>query len=429
MSAQLDSILTSAGERPSSLSETLDDIEKLLSRFIAYPCEHTKVAHILWIAHTHCMDEWDSTPRILFCSAEPGSGKSRVLEVTESLVPRPLSSVNATSAYLFRKVSDEDGLPTILYDEIDTIFGPKAKDNEEVRGFLNAGHRRGACAGRCVVSGSTVKTEELPAYCAVAMFGLAGKVPDTILTRSIIVHMRRRGPNEHIEPYRMRIHSVEGHPLRDRLATWAADFRLDDNYPEMPPGVEDRAADVWEPLLVIADAAGGHWKSRSRAAAIALVAIASETAESFGVRLLEDLHIVFKGESELQTKTIIEHLCELEEAPWGDLYGQHITPRGLAKILKPYGIKSKNISIGTARPKGYSAADIKDSWERYLPQSEKKPLQPLPVGTAGDVAATQSATVADKSATSKVPATTKPLHSTNVAEVAEVARGEGSLTI
>lgn len=429
MSDQLDTVLKAVGERSSTLSQTLDDIEQLLSRFVVYPCEHTKVAHILWIAHTHCMDEWDSTPRIFFCSAEPGSGKSRVLEITETLVPRPLSSVNATSAYLFRKVSDEDGLPTILYDEIDTIFGPKAKDNEEVRGFLNAGHRRGACAGRCVTSGSVVKTEELPAYCAVAMAGLVGKLPDTILTRSIIVHMRRRGPKERIEPYRMRIHSVEGYPLRDRLATWAADFRLDGNYPEMPPGVEDRAADVWEPLLVVAHAAGGHWVSRSHAAAIALVAIASETAESFGVRLLEDLQTIFKGEQELQTKTIIDRLCDLEEAPWGDLYGKAITPRGLAKILKPYGIKSKNISIGTTRPKGYSAADIKDSWERYLPQSEKETLHPLLVGTAGDVAATQSATGADKSATSKLAATTKPLHSTNVAEVAEVAQGKGELTV
>jgi hypothetical protein len=70
-------------------------------------------------------------------------------------------AVNTTPAYLFRKVSDEAGLPTILYDEIDTLFGPKAKDNEDVRGMLNAGHRRGAVAGRCVMKGKTVETEEL----------------------------------------------------------------------------------------------------------------------------------------------------------------------------------------------------------------------------------------------------------------------------
>jgi hypothetical protein len=100
---------------------------------------------------------------------KPGTGKSRALEVTEPLVPRPVHAVNTTPAYLFRKVSDEAGPPTILYDEIDTVFGPKAKDNDDVRGMLNAGHRRGAVAGRCVTKGKTVVTEELPAYCAVAL--------------------------------------------------------------------------------------------------------------------------------------------------------------------------------------------------------------------------------------------------------------------
>ena len=43
--------------------------------------------------------------------------------------------------------------------DIDTVFGPKAKENEEIRGLLNAGHRRGAVAGRCVVRGKVVETE------------------------------------------------------------------------------------------------------------------------------------------------------------------------------------------------------------------------------------------------------------------------------
>ena len=108
------------------------------------------------------MDAWESIPRIAFLSPEPGSGKTRVLEVSELLVSRPVDAVNATPAYLFRKVFDPARKPTILYDEIDTLFGPKAKDNEEVRDMLNAGHRRGAMAGRCVVRGKVVETEELP---------------------------------------------------------------------------------------------------------------------------------------------------------------------------------------------------------------------------------------------------------------------------
>jgi hypothetical protein len=149
----------------------LGEVEVFLGRFVIYPSEHAKVAHVLWVAHAHLMDTWDSTPRLAFLSPEPASGKSRALEVTELLVPAPVEAVNVSPAYLFRKVGETSC--TILFDEIDTVFGPKAKENEEIRGLLNAGHRRGAVAGRCVVRGNTIETEEIPAYCAVALAGLS----------------------------------------------------------------------------------------------------------------------------------------------------------------------------------------------------------------------------------------------------------------
>ena len=108
-------------------AELLGDVRTFLSRFVVYPSEHELIAHTLWIAHTWLMDCWDSTPRIAFLSPEPGSGKSRALEVTEPLTPRPVHAVNTSPAYLFRKVSDEAGPPTILYDEIDTVFGSKGE--------------------------------------------------------------------------------------------------------------------------------------------------------------------------------------------------------------------------------------------------------------------------------------------------------------
>ncbi len=190
-------------------------LQSFTGRFIAYPSAHAHVAHVLWIAHTHLMDAWESTPRIAFLSPEPASGKTRAIELTELLVPNPVEAVNVTPAYLFRKVGSEDGLPTVLYDEIDTVFGPKAKDNEEIRGLLNAGHRRGAVAGRCVVEGKTVETEEIPAYCAVALAGL-GWLPDTLLSRCVIIRMQRRKPAEKIQAYRRRVHADEGHGLRSQ---------------------------------------------------------------------------------------------------------------------------------------------------------------------------------------------------------------------
>src|SRR4029453_5885174 len=98
-----------------------------------------------------------------------------------------------TPAYLFRKVNDPTGRPTVLYDEIDTMFGDKARDNEELRGLINAGHRKGAKPGGWVPRGDNMVTEVFPAFCAVGMAGL-GNLPDTILTRSVVVRMRRRKP-------------------------------------------------------------------------------------------------------------------------------------------------------------------------------------------------------------------------------------------
>jgi hypothetical protein len=274
----------------------LDEVYAFLGRFVAYPSEQAHVAHVLWIAHSYEMDVWDGTPRLAFLSPEPGSGKSRALEVTALLVPRPVEAVNVTPAYLFRKVGSNEGRPTILFDEIDTVFGPKAKENEEIRGLLNAGHRKHSKAGRCVVRGREVFTEEIPAYCAVALAGLGG-LPDTILTRAVIVRMRRRAPSETVEPYRHRVHSAEGETLALRLAAWAESVGSDIQWPEMPEGIKDRDADVWEPLIAVAHAAGGDWPIRARAAAVALVTDAKRSAPSLGIQLLADLRRIF-GEAE-----------------------------------------------------------------------------------------------------------------------------------
>lgn len=353
--------------RKECIAQPLDAVEAFLRRFVVYPSMHACVAHVLWIAHTHCMEQWESTPRIAFLSPEPGSGKSRALEVSELLVPLPVEAVNVTPAYLFRKVGAEAGRPTVLYDEIDTVFGPKARDNnEEIRGLLNAGHRRHGVAGRCVVRGKQVFTEEIPAYCAVALAGL-GDLPDTILSRSVIVRMRRRAPGEIVEPYRRRVHFDEGDTLRLRLGAWAASLtKIGHPWPAMPVSVTDRDADIWEALLSVADAAGGDWPARARNAAVLLVAESKGTTPSLGVRLLADLRNVFGDHDHMSTDAIIKALCLLDESPWGDIRGKPIDARGIANRLNQYGVKSKQVRIGDHTFKGYCRADLWDAWQRYL---------------------------------------------------------------
>jgi hypothetical protein len=366
----------------------LDEVAAFLARFVAFPSDAALTAATLWVAHAHAIDAFESTPRIAFLSPEPASGKTRALEVSELLVPHPMHAVNCTPAALFRAVKDLSSRPTILFDEIDTVFGPKAKDNEEIRGLLNAGHRRGAVAYRCVGEGTRQKVEPFPAYAAVALAGL-GDLPDTILTRSVVIRMRRRAPGEHVEPFRHRVHAKEGHELREALAEWATTvaLQLEKAWPAMPHGICDRPADVWEPLLAIADAAGGDWPKRARQACVELVqATQSTDPGSLGLRLLADLRVVFGDADALSTETILKALHNLDESPWSDLRGKPLDSRGLASRLKRYGVGPHQFRGPSGeKTRGYSVAGtdkaggLGDPWGRYLSPTQESGTS----GTAG----------------------------------------------
>jgi len=362
----------------------LDAVSECLSRFVAYPSVHALTAHVLWCAHAWLIDAWDSTPRLAFLSPEPGSGKSRALEVTEHLVPKPVHAVNVSPAYLFRKVGEKPGKkPTILFDEIDTVFGPKAKDNEDLRGLLNAGHRKGAVAGRCVVRGKEIFTEELPAYAAAALAGL-NDLPDTLMSRSIVIRMRRRAANEQILPWRNRINAPAVQQIGARLAAWTAEveYLAETCYPQMPSGVTDRAADIWEPIIAVADLAGGEWPGRAREAACYFVAEAAQRPQSLGVQLLSDLRDVFAvrpGEFRefVPTAELLAALIALPESPWADLRGKPLNDRSLAHRLAAYGIKPTQQRHDGKPVRGYRATDFTETWNRYLaPPPPPEPVQP-----------------------------------------------------
>jgi Protein of unknown function (DUF3631) len=259
-------------------------------------------------------------------------------------------------------------MPMLLMDEVDALFNGKSQVAEEIRGLLNAGYRRGAMVGRCVIVGKTIETVESPSFCAVALAGL-GWLPETLMGRSIIIRMRRRGPQEKVEPFQRREQSAEGEVLQDRLAAWAAPLidELKKARPEMPAGVEDRAADCWEPLLAVADAAGGHWPDIARAAAVALVASARDANPSMGILLLEHCRAVFGDADRVPSDQLLLRLHDLPESPWRNVKGKPLDDRGLAYRLKKYEIKPKVIRFGPTTARGYLRADFEEVWPRYLP--------------------------------------------------------------
>jgi Protein of unknown function (DUF3631) len=339
----------------------LGAVDDFLARFIAYPNDHARHAHTLWLAHTWRMDEWDSTPRLAFMSPEKGSGKTRSLEVSEHLVPRAVRVSQATTGYILAKIS-EDPPPTLFYDEIDTVYGRNARGNEDLRAVLNAGHRRGAIAGRGNWGNDGLAGQDYPAYCAVALAGL-GRLPETIADRAVIIRMKKRKLTERLDPWRPRVNAKEAEALGDALGLWISDASL--SWPHNMP-VEDRAADVWEALIMVADAAGGQWPATARAAAVVLTS--EKPQASRGIELLRDLQVVFGSNDRMRSEDIINAMPELQESPWQRFHadGSALNYRDLAALLKEYDIRPRDVWIDGRASKGYFADDLRDAWERYV---------------------------------------------------------------
>jgi hypothetical protein len=363
--------------------EVLDAVAAFVSRFSVFPSQHCAPTLTLWYAHTHAVDRFYVTPRLILDSAEPASGKTRVFEVAQHLVAAPEMTISATTAALFRLVSM--GPITILFDEVDAIFNPKnGGNNEDLRGLLNAGYKRSATIARCVGDAKNMKVERFPVYAPAALAGIAGAMPTTITTRAITIHMRRRRPDEAVEPFRERQGAREAQPLREQLAAWidSSRTRLGNAQPDMPEGVTDRPAEIWEPLLAIADTAGEHWPDTARAACRHFVLDAGPQLTSLGVRLLADLRDLFTraGTGKMRTTDILTALCDLEESPWGNLYGKPLDARRLAKELDRFGVKPGPFKVNGEAMKGYQTSGehgLADAWGRYLP------TQPAPIGCSG----------------------------------------------
>lgn len=361
-----------AWERQSTTegSALLDDVSGWLGRYLSVPSEHYLTVITLWAVHSHAAELFYVTPRLILDSAEPESGKTRVLELLNLLVRSPIFTMNTTIAALYRRLATQPR--TILLDETDAIFAKGAAQNhEDLRALLNAGYKRGATVDRCEGDSSKMKVVEFPVFAPAALAGIAGNMPSTITTRAITLHMRRRAPGEHVAEFIEEDALEEAAKLREPLAAWIVDAteRLRGARPAMPAGVTDRKAEVWRALLAIADAAGGTWPERARAACRHFVVDSDPADLSLGVRLLADLRDVFGDADAMPTAVIIERLCGLDESPWADMYGKPIDARRLSKMLGKYGAKPKVVRIGDATPRGYTREALTDLWRRYLPTS------------------------------------------------------------
>ena len=158
-----------------------DEIVNKVKRYVVLP-EGSAEILALWAVHTHVFECFGHSPRLALTSPEKRCGKTTTLDVLTELVARPLPTSNATTAAIFRTI--EKAKPTLLIDEADTFL----KDNEELRGVLNAGHRRGGQIIRTVGDDHEPRQFSTWAPAAIAMIG---RVPDTLEDRSVSIALRR----------------------------------------------------------------------------------------------------------------------------------------------------------------------------------------------------------------------------------------------
>ncbi|MFF8992241.1 DUF3631 domain-containing protein [Streptomyces sp. NPDC014983] len=349
-------------------AELLDELRAAIGRYVVLPSEEALTAVTLWVAATHIQTALQHAPRLAVVGPTKGCGKSRVLDVLHETVHQPMMTVNTSPAVIFRVIGKNP--PTLLVDEADTIFGPKAGEKEDLRGLLNAGHQRNRPAWR--ISGPEHKPTAYPTFAMAALAGI-GDLPDTIMDRAVVLRMQKRKPGEKVAQFRSRFSVPELNALRDRLAAWLGPLRgtAGRMMPAMP--VQDRAADTWEPLVIIADLAGGHWPALARAVCVAMTRYETVQDEqtSLKTRLLRDIHRIFQARGNPEALSSLDLVAELiqdPDAPWAEHGTKGLSSYHLSNMLRDFGIRPANYRFDQGRQaKAYARNRFLDAWARHCP--------------------------------------------------------------
>jgi Protein of unknown function (DUF3631) len=359
-------------------AELLDDLDKALTRFVVMDDEQ-RWTTALWIVFTHAFAAAQDALKLWVTSAEPRSGKSRLLEVLEPLVRRGFAPGRATAAVLMRIT--EAHKPTLLLDECDTyVVG-----DEQLRNLLdNSFTISKATIWICV--GDDKTPTGFSVWVPQVLAGL-GKLDPTVADRCVRLELERKPRVQKVERLRRR-NRQQLQELAQKAARWAEDNvpglidEIENDRIVIPEQVNDRASDGWEMLFAIAKFAGSHWPDRAQQAALKLSgdgAVAEDA--SIGVQLLSDIRDVFEAmglplnKQRISSADLVFRLNQMIDRPWPEFgaRGMPLSQTALARLLQPFhiGPKNKNIRFGNAVTKGYKRSWFEKVFARYLP-----PLEP-----------------------------------------------------
>jgi hypothetical protein len=368
-----------------SLSEILDDICMFLQRFMSFSDVEQAHAISLWVVHTYVIEAFEFSPYLHIYSPEKRCGKSRLLDCLEVLTANPWQVASPSAPVLFRKIEQKQ--PTLLWDEVDTVFtgGKVDGSKEDLRGLLNAGFERRSKVPRCV--GPNMDVKDFAVFCPKALAGI-GRLPDTVHDRCIPIRLVRKRATDQTERFRKRQALDDSASIRDMLSSWAQKeatiSELRDARPIIPERLGDRQTDICEPLIAIADYAGGEWAERARKSLEKLCGDQEGEDDSLGVKLLQAIRSIFAATANerLSSADLLKELVESEnDGPWASWWERDLregNTRGpaakLSRLLKQFNVKGSHViridENRTAR--GYMAEDFREIWERYCPVVPKE---------------------------------------------------------
>jgi putative DNA primase/helicase len=360
-------------------AELLDALANELRRFVVFS-KWAAETFALWILHTYAYRLRDVTSYIGIESPERECGKSTLLTVLSQLVNRAAVSSNISSSALFRAIEELE--PTLLIDEADTNL----RGSDDLAGILNSGYTKATAfvwrmcydapvdgVGKVQGVGAAGRVARYSCWCPKAIAGI-GRLPATLASRCIVVQMQRKMAQEACE----RLKRLSAHDLRSKCARFVLDHgeEIAKAEPKIPSGLTNRAADIWEPLLALAELAGGSWSEIAQGAALGLTCRAQERSP-IGALLL-DIVVVFHldGPDRIFSRDLVSGLLQRGNRPWLELCtSKGITEMWLAQQLRPYGVRPKTMRIGDQVAKGYLVKDLEEVFRRYIPRSELDELK------------------------------------------------------
>jgi hypothetical protein len=348
--------------------ELLSDTEQYIRRYVVLPVA-AYLPTALWAIATHAAQRFDCYPYLALVSAVKRSGKTRLAEVLETLVRRPWRGTAPSPAALYRMLATS---PTLMLDEVETFNGKnKSETTQNLLAVLNAGHRKGATVPRC--DGPKQEVRQFPVY-GPKLFAAIGRLPDTLMDRSIVVHMKRRGKAEQVERFRQVRAAAEAKPIRDGVARFVEVHHagIDRAYQHVLEAdlafLNDRDADLWTPLFAVCSVMDPERLTALKTSAMALskVKSADDVDDSYALTLLRDIRAVWPdGEEKLETAILLERLKALEESPWSDAKNP-LTARKLARMLRPFEVEPRKLRVGERTPNGYHYEHLKAAFDPYL---------------------------------------------------------------